>query len=156
MKDMFVNYDNDIEKKVVPPHLHFNNRPHILESEDNISIVRNALGNELGIKVKHNTAFNLYLYLDGCVNGGSVDNLVANSKLTFQVFSLRHKSMLPEEKEFNAVDYYDVESNCIVVPITQEDSERFDIDSYKICAILTWPGGKYELFSENDGLLIFR
>ena len=154
MKDMFVNYDNDIEKKVVPPHLHFNDRPHILESEDNISIVRNALGNELGIKVKHNTAFNLYLYLDGCVNGGSVDNLVINSQLTVQVFSLRHKLVF--EKAFNAADYYDVESNCIVVPITQEDSERFDIDSYKICATLTWPGGKYELYSENDGLLIFR
>ena len=118
MKDMFVNYDNDIEKKVVPPHLHFNDRPHILESEDNISIVRNALGNELGIKVKHNTAFNLYLYLDGWVNGESVDNLVTNSQLTFQVFSLRHKLVF--EKTFNAADYYDVESNWIVVPITQE------------------------------------
>ena len=154
MKDMFVNYDNDIEKKVAPPHLHFNDRPHILESEDNISIVRNALGNELGIKVKHNTAFNLYLYLDGWVNGESVDNLVANSQLTFQVFSLRHKLVF--EKTFNAADYYDVESNWIVVSITQEESEIFDIDSYKICATLTWPGGKYELYSENDGLLIFR
>ena len=129
MKDMFVNYDNDIEKKVVPPHLHFNDRPHILESEDNISIVRNALGNELGIKVKHNTAFNLYLYLDGWVNGESVDNLVTNSQLTFQVFSLRHKLVF---------------------------EKTFDIDSYKICATLTWPDGKYELYSENDGLLIFR
>ena len=154
MKDMFVNYDNDIEKKVVLPHLHFNDRPHILESEDNISIVRNALGNELGIKVKHNTAFNLYLYLDGWVNGESVDNLVANSQLTFQVFSLRHKLVF--EKTFNAADYYDVESNWIVVPITQEESEIFDIDSYKICATLIWPDGKYELYSENDGLLIFR
>ena len=155
MKDMFVNYDNDIEKKVVPPHLQYNDRPHILESEDNISIVRNALGNELGIKVKHNTAFNLYLYLDGCVNGGSVDNLVANSQLTFKVFSLRHKLVF--EKTFDAVDYYNAESNWIVVPITQEDSEKyFDIDSYKICATLIWPGGKYELYSENDGLLIFR
>ena len=154
MKDMFVTYDNDIEKKVVPPHLHFNDRPHILESEDNISIVRNALGNELGIKVKHNTAFNLYLYLDGWVNGESVDNLVTNSQLTFQVFSLRHKLVF--EKTFNAADYYDVESNWIVVPITQEESEIFDIDSYKICATLTWPDGKYELYSENDGLLIFR
>ena len=154
MKDMFINYDNDIEKKVVPPHLHFNDRPHILESEDNISIVRNVLGNELGIKVKHNTAFNLYLYLDGCVNDESVDNLVISSQLTFQVFSLRHKLVF--EKTFNAVDYYDVESNWIVVPITQEESEIFDIDSYKICATLTWPDGKYELYSENDGLLIFR
>ena len=154
MKDMFVNYDNDIEKKVVPPHLHFNDRPHILESEDNISIVRNALGNELGIKVKHNTAFNLYLYLDGCVNGESIDTLVLNSQLTVQVFSLRHKLVL--EKTFDAADYYDVESNWIVVPITQEESEKFDIDSYKICATLTWPDGKYELYSENDGLLIFR
>ena len=154
MKDMFVNYDNDIEKKVVPPHLHFNDRPHILESEDNISIVRNALGNELGIKVKHNTAFNLYLYLDGCVNDESVDNLVISSQLTFQVFSLRHKLVF--EKTFNAVDYYNAESNWIVVPITQEESEIFDIDSYKICATLTWPDGKYELYSENDGLLIFR
>ena len=109
MKDMFVNYDNDIEKKVVPPHLHFNDRPHILESEDNISIVRNALGNELGIKVKHNTAFNLYLYLDGCVNGESIDNLVISSQLTLQVFSLRHKLVF--EKTFNAVDYYNAESN---------------------------------------------
>ena len=154
MKDMFVNYDNDIEKKVVPPHLHFNDRPHILESEDNISIVRNALGNELGIKVKHNTAFKLYLYLDGWVNDESVDNLVINSQLTFQVFSLRHKLVF--EKTFNAADYYDVESNWIVVPITQGESEIFDIDSYKICATLTWSGGKYELYSENDGLLIFR
>ena len=154
MKDMFVNYDNDIEKKVVPPHLHFNDRPHILESEDNISIVRNALGNELGIKVKHNTAFKLYLYLDGWVNDESVDNLVINSQLTFQVFSLRHKLVF--EKTFNAVDYYNAESNWIVVPITQEESEIFDIDSYKICATLTWPDGKYELYSENDGLLIFR
>ena len=62
---------------------------------------------------------------------------MANSKLTFQVFSLRHKPMLPEEKEFNAADYYDAESNCIVVPITQKESENFDIDSYKICATLT-------------------
>ena len=154
MKDMFVNYDNDIEKKVVPPHLHFNDRPHILESEDNISIVRNALGNELGIKVKHNTAFNLYLYLDGCVNGESIDTLALNSQLTFQVFSLRHKLVF--EKTFDAADYYDVESNWIVIPITQEESEKFDIDSYKICATLTWPDGKYELYSENDGLLIFR
>ena len=154
MKDMFVNYDNDIEKKVVPPHLHFNDRPHILESEDNISIVRNALGNELGIKVKHNTAFNLYLYLDGCVDGESVDNLVTNSQLTVQVFSLRHKLVL--EKTFDVADYYDAESNWIVVPITQEESEKFDIDSYKICATLTWSDGKYELYSENDGLLIFR
>ena len=153
MKDMFVNYDNDIEKKVVPPHLHFNDRPHILESEDNISIVRNALGNELGIKVKHNTAFNLYLYLDGCVNGESVDNLVISSQLTFQVFSLRHKLVF--EKTFNAVDYYNAESNWIVVPITQEESEVFDIDSYKICATLTWSDGKYELYSEDDGLVKF-
>ena len=154
MKDMFVNYDNDIEKKVVPPHLHFNDRPHILESKDNISIVRNILGNELGIKVKHNTAFNLCLYLDGCVNGESVDNLVISSQLTFQVFSLRHKLVF--EKTFNTVDYYDVESNWIVVPVTQEESEIFDIDSYKICVTWTWQDGKYELYSENDGLLIFR
>ena len=98
MKDMFVNYDNDIEKKVTPPHLHFNDRPHILESEDNISIVRNVLGNELGIKVKHNTAFKLYLYLDGWVNDESIDKLVLNSQLNFQVFSLRHKLVF--EKTF--------------------------------------------------------
>ena len=154
MKDMFVNYDNDIEKKVTPPHLHFNDRPHILESEDNISIVRNVLGNELGIKVKHNAAFKLYLYLDGWVNDESIDKLVLNSQLNFQVFSLRHKLVF--EKTFNAADYYDVESNWIVVPVTQEESEIFDVDSYKICATLTWPDGKYELYSENDGLLIFR
>ena len=65
----------------------------------------------------------------------SVDNLVISSQLTFQVFSLRHKLVF--EKTFNAVDYYNAESNWIVVPITQEESEVFDIDSYKICATLT-------------------
>lgn len=51
MKDMFVNYDNPIKShrhfhKPIPP------ETKILESLDNISIVKNAMGNEIGVRVK--------------------------------------------------------------------------------------------------------
>jgi len=154
MRDMFVKYDNDVEKKPLPPFISCEDRPKILESLDNIAIVRDVFGNEIGIKVKHNTAFNIYLYLDGYVDGESLDTVVLNSQLNFQVFSFRHKLVF--EKTFNAADYYDAESNWLVIPISQAESEIFDIDSYTIKATLGWPGGKYELYSENDGLLIFR
>jgi hypothetical protein len=154
MKDMFVNYDNDIDKKVVPPHFHVDKKPKILESLNNISIIHDVLGNEIGIRVKHNTAFNLYFYLDGWVEDTSIDTLVENSQLVFQVFSFRHKLVF--EKVVNAAELYDAENNCLALPITQSESEVFDLDSYTTCATLSWPGGKYELFSEKDGLLIFR
>lgn len=154
MKDMFVKYDNDIDKKAIPPFMPHIDRPEILESLDNIAIVKDVFGNEIGIRVKHNTAFNLYLYLDGYIDGDTLDAVVLNSQLNFQVFSFRHKLVF--EKTINAAEYYDEESNWLVVPISQAESEVFDIDSYTICATLQWPGGKYELYSENDGLLIFR
>jgi hypothetical protein len=109
MKDMFVKYDNDTNKKTIPPFIPNRDRPEILESLDNISIVKDVLGNEIGIKVKHNTAFNIYLYLDGYVDGESLDALVLNSQLNFQVFSFRHKLVF--EKTSDAASYYDVESN---------------------------------------------
>ena len=154
MKDMFVNYDNDIEKKAVPPHFHINKKPKILESVDNISIAHDALGNEIGVKVKHNVGFYLYFYLDGWVNSDSVDRLVQESSLNFKVFSLRNKLVF--EKTVPAIDIYDDETNCLWLEISQSESEIFDIDSYKMCATLLWDGGSYELFSKNDGLLIVR
>lgn len=154
MKDMFVYYDNDIDKKVVPPQFNVNKKPELLDSEDIISIAHDVFGNEIGIKVKHNVAFNLYLYLDGWVNGASIDTLVFASQLNFKVYDFRHKVIL--EKQFDAAPYYNAESNWLLVPITLEEAKLLDIDSYKITATLIWDGGDYELYSENDGLLIVR
>ena len=154
MKDMFVNYDNDIDRKVLPPHLRADRQPKILESLNNISIVRDALGNEIGVRVKHGTAFSLYFYLDGWVDGASVDALVESSQLVFKAFSFRHKLVF--EKTIAAIDFYDAENDCIELQITREEAAAFDLDTYTTSAVLYWPGGSYELFSEKDGLLIFR
>ena len=134
MKDMFVYYDNDIDKKVVPPQFNVNKKPELLDSEDIISIAHDVFGNEIGIKVKHNVAFNLYLYLDGWVNGASIDTLVFASQLNFKVYDFRHKVIL--EKQFDAAPYYNAESNWLLVPITLEEAKLLDIDSYKITATL--------------------
>lgn len=154
MKDMFVKYDNDSEEKNMPPHTLYKQSPKILESVDNISIVCDALGNEIGIKVKHNTAFNLYFYLDGWTNGVSLDTLVLNSTIVFKVYSFRHKLVL--EKELSAAALYDTEFNYIEFPITAEEASALDIDSYKLNVSLVWDDGSYELYTEADGLLIIR
>lgn len=154
MKSMFINYDNNIEKKVTPPHLNINKKLDILDSEDTVSIAKDVFGNEIGVKVKHNIPFNLYFYLDGWIGEFSIDALVACSQLNIKVISFRHKIIL--EKILDTADLYDDEADCLVCPFTADEAKTLDIDTYKISATLIWDGGSYELFSENDGLLIIR
>jgi hypothetical protein len=153
MKDMFVNYDNPttIRKhhhKPIPA------ETKILESLDNISIIKNAMGNEIGVRVKWGTAFNLYLYLDGWVEDSTIDALVSECELKVKVIDGRHKVAL--EKTLNAIDVYEPIGSYLTINFTQEEAKLLAIDSYKMCITLSYPDGEYELFSESDGLLIVR
>jgi len=153
MRDMFANYDSNSSR---PSHFH---KPHkqdvkILESLDNISIVRTGLHDELGVQVKNNTSFDLYLYLDGWVEGSSIDALVAASTIRFKVITLRHKVVF--EKIFNGSEIFNFSSNYLKIHVTQEEAELLDLDSYKMNIMLEFADGTYELFTENDGLLIVK
>lgn len=154
MKSMFVNYDNNIDKNLMPPYKPMADDTKILENLDNIAIIYDVLGNEIGVRVKRGASFNLYLYLTGYVEGSTVDDLVLNSTVNVRFYTLRHKLVL--EKNMQAADLYNVESNWLMVPISQDEAGVFDVDSYKMSISLIWAGGEYELFSENDGLLIVR
>ena len=154
MKDMFVNYDNNIDKKLEPPFFPHINEQKILECQDNIAIVYNVMGDEIGVQVKQNTAFNLYLYLQGYVEDGSIDDLVLNSMLYIKVFNPRHKLVL--QKQLETAELYNSEANYLVVPFTEDDAKLLEKDSYKLSINLVWSFGSYELFGENDGLLIVR
>lgn len=156
MKSMFVNYDNNIDKNLMPHCKPMADDAKILENQDSIAIVYDVLGNEIGVKVKHGAAFNLYLYLDGYVEGSSIDEFVLNcSHIQADFYTLRHKKAL-EIAYSNIADLYNFESNWLMIPIKQEDAELLDIDSYRMSIKLVWPEGEYELFSESDGLLIVR
>ena len=153
MKDMFVNYDNPT---TIRKHYHkpIPAETKILESLDNISIIKNAMGNEIGVRVKWGTAFNLYLYLDGWVEDSTIDAFVSDCELKVKVIDGRHKVAL--EKTLTAIDVYEPIGSYLTINFTQEEAKLLAIDSYKMCITLSYPDGEYELFSESDGLLIVR
>jgi len=154
MRDMFINYDNDCNKKIKPhqPITPFD-KPKILESTDDISIAYDKNGNEIGIKVKHNTAFTLFLYLDGW-NEEEIDEVVLGSTIVLKVFDLVPKLVF--SKAIPAEEIYDVESNYLMIPISYDEAHMLDIDSYRINISLNWGQFSYELYTESNGLLIVR
>ncbi len=153
MKDMFATYDENSSR---PDHTHkpYKHEIKILESLDNISIVSNGIKNELGIRVKHNTAFDLYLYLDGWVEGSTIDALLAESNVLFKVYDLKHKLVF--EKTFVGAEIFNFNSKYLKVSINADEAKLLDIDSYKMNISLIFPDGDYELITENDSLLIVK
>ena len=139
----------------MPPFVPYIDRPKILESVDDISIAHDKLGNEVGIKIKHNTSFDLYLYVDGWGDETtSLDDVIMSSIIEVKVFDLAHRLVF--SKELYPEDVYDIESNYLVIPVSLEEASLLQIDSYKLNVTLAWDGFSYELYTESDGLLIIR
>ena len=154
MKDMFVNYDNEAKLKKRKHRPVPRNENTILESLDNIAIIQNVLGNEIGVKVRYGTAFTLYLYLDGWVENSTINDLMAESIIQFNILDLYHRPVV--SKEVAAINIFNPTANYLTFEISEAEARALTIDSYRLSINLVSSFGNYELFSESDGLLIVR
>ena len=150
MKNMFFNYDNNIDTSHCAKHHHF----------ENPDIVRDINGNFLGIKAKFQTPITLYFHLTDfgsdylVTNCLTLANLVMSSDIVFEVSTNTHKVLI--SKQISAQDCFIANSNDIAVFLDTEDMKNLKQESYKMSLKLSWAEDSYEVFSETDGLLIIR
>lgn len=150
MKNMFFNYDNNIDTSHCAKHHHF----------ENPDIVRDINGKFLGIKAKFQTPTTLYFHLTDfgsdylLTNGLSLADLVISSNIVFEISTINHKVVVT--KNISAQDNFISASNDIIVLLDTEDMQKLKQESYKMSLKLSWEEDSYEVFSETDGLLIIR
>ena len=154
MRNMFYKYDNLVDdEKYLPV---FKQAEADLESNGSTIIVRDVFNKEIGVMVRHNHEFTLYFYLFDltCMPDEQFFNLIENSNLIFEVYSGRHELVL--QKEFSAKKALNDTNEAFCINIEHQEAARLDIDTYKMKLTLSWPDGSYELYSEQNGLLIVR
>ena len=150
MKNMFFNYDNNIETNRPAGHQHFENQ----------DIVKDIKGNFLGIKAKFQTPTTLYFHLTDfgseylSTNGISLTDLVMSSNIVFEILTTTRKVVV--SKNILAQDCFISTSQDIVVFLDTEDMKSLKQESYKMSLKLSWGEDSYEVFSDSDGLLIIR
>jgi len=145
MKDMFYNYDHDINKKEYPPAP----RHHIPKNADSFSgvkILRNALGDTLGVVAKQNSIFDLYFYLDGEVEGGSVADLIADATFRLEIIGKDQKVFYSFPAEIYSLD-------TLRVQVIASDEDSFGYGVYKLKLIMTLDGDDFTMLSENNAIL---
>ena len=150
MKNMFFNYDNNIDTSSHKEHPHF----------ENPDIIKDINGKFLGIKAKFQTPTTLYFHLTDfgseylLTNGLSLADLVMSSDIVFEISTTTHKVVVT--KHISAQDNFISNSNDIIVFLDTEDMQKLKQESYKMNLKLSWEEDVYEVFSETDGLLIIR
>ena len=161
MKDMFYNYDYHINEKLsLPKEPNFFSPDEILTADPNISIIQDAKGKEIGVKVKHGMPFTLYFYLDDystavmASQNKELYDLITNSDVLFEVISTKHNVIISLQQPANEI--FDTNTSQLCLHVNQEQAQLLAKDSYRLRVLLSYPGGYYELYSENDGLLIVR
>lgn len=154
MKNMFFNYDNNIDTSLYNKE----SNCHCNHCVKDFSIVTDIKGNFLGINTKFQHPISLYFHLEDfgseylAFTGYSLADLVLSSKIVFEIRTLTHKPVIT--KEFLAQDCFSSSTNDLFIYL--DDIKDLKQESYRMSLKLVWEDETYELFSETDGLLIVR
>lgn len=144
MRDMFYNYEHDINKKDFPM-IHFDNRHKISENYHGLDYVWNAAGDILGVKADRNSTFDVYFYLDGEVEGGTLEELIDAAEFYLEIFNAKGKVIESLEAEKSA-------NNTLKITVEANDS-KLPNGIYKLRLNMTYENQTYTLFKENDAIL---
>lgn len=152
MKDMFYNYEHNINKKTSPKLAEYD-QPKMLDICGNAERLCNAKGDMLGIKGKVNSKFYLYFDFFGEVTDdegffeGTLRDALANAVLHFDVLDKKHEVVASFEPELS--DYLDE----IRVQVYTSEDGPLKYGVYRMHLYFETDEGVYSLFSEEDGIL---
>lgn len=153
MKDMFFNYDNDT-----------NISTQYIKSScpqaDAQEIVRDIKGNFLGIKLPYNQPATLYFNIEDLGSPYLAENyltlgeVLLNSKFLFEIQTINRNSVF--SKEYDGSNCVNAETCDCLINLDLKDFENLKQETYRVKLSLIFEGDCYEIFSSNDGFLIFR
>ena len=147
MKDMFYNYEHDIDKKDFPI-LHFEKKYKVSENYHGVEYIRNAAGDILGVKSDRNSTFDVYFYLDGSVENGSIFDLVNQSQFYLEILNSKGKVITKLE----AIKF---SSDTLKITIEANDSIMPN-GLYSLRLTMIYEDKAYTLFKENDATLYIK
>lgn len=177
MKDMFYNYDHNIDRDITPLHPLPPKSHEILASDKDSSVVKNAKGDEIGVRVKKGMPFTLYFYLEDYDTHRPVNTdyntveEILKSNTVITVMTGRHQEVFTLHYPTREIFDFNLSELRIHIPMStllQSEDEEDDKptiieyaslltnDTYRIKLSLEFEGGSYNLFSDSDGLLIVR
>lgn len=146
MKDMFYNYDHDINKKEYPEILDFSDHPKDMTNYGDIMIIKDIKENIIGVSVCKGSPIKLYFHLDGTI-GGSDDLEKYINSVTFNILDLNHEVLITKTPNFVNKDLY--------IEISSEEN-ILKQDLYRMQLIADIDEDQYTLFSEQDAVLEIR
>lgn len=159
MTNMFYKYDYESNIKDYPKQLN-RDCPERLDSEpENVEIIRDTFGNEIGIRACANTSFSLYFNIENRTPDVVLDDLFLINRVIFEIIDPKLGSIIVKEVQ------NDFRANYIKVDLTANDysSEGLTYGVYKMrLTLFLKPENPedeeipYALFSENDGLLFIQ
>lgn len=142
MKDMFYNYEHNIDRKDYPefPPCEFPRQP---EGHYGAEPVFNAHGDCLGVKAKADSKFDLFFSFEGEIEGSDIYSFLSEGYFILGLYSSKSKLVA----SFTGEKFDD---NNLVVHI---DSSELPCDIYSMMLIATYKENTYTLFNEGDGIL---
>ena len=156
MRSMFYNYDNNIQND---PHKTYpenpNKYPKQLDKNLNAfkgaRLLKDKKDRPLGVEVSRNSVFRLYFSFEGIVDDGTIQDLLENSIIIFDILDVHHNVLLECDVEVYAL--YNIAS---VEVIASDECNLIGGQTYKMRLHTTIDGIVYDLFSENDGILYIK
>jgi hypothetical protein len=142
MRDMFYNYEHNIDRKdYMPPH--FQESPKSADGLSNAELVFNAKGDCLGVKAKKESDFDLFFSLEGFIDGSSIYEVLNSATFVLEIFSSKGK--------FATSLYGEAFDDTSLVVHVPADTLSADIYNLKLTMILNEKN--YVLFSQGDSIL---
>ena len=148
MKDMFFNYDHNINKKECQE-IHWYNKPlKNMVGYSDLQVVTNIKGDLIGVSVFKNNPIKLYFYIDGDIDGNfDIDDKLSN--ITFEIIDKNEEHKVRITKEVICKN-----GEIIVYIPAEENILEQDIYKLKLTAIIE--DEPHTLFAEQDAFLEVR
>lgn len=150
MKDMFYNYDYNLDKKTYPEPLIWHDcHGHAVAFAGGAVPLTNAKGDVLGLLAKRNSDFDIYFTLDDLC-GDEMIARIMDSEIICNILAKDHKVLLSPE-----VIKYD--NHTLIAKVHASDDTIpygvYRVELYAKVIRLGVEPVKYTLFAENDGIL---
>lgn len=144
MRDMFYNYDHNINKKEYPRPI-CNCDCNSLTNYGGAQMLKNKLGKAYGVRGKANSAFDLFFYIDGRIDDTGVLSMIDADKFTLEILSKEEKVITTVSGERFALDTLKFTVNAT------DDILPYGI--YRINLKMEYEDETYILFSTRDAIL---